>query len=81
VFFWREVATPDAPETQGPYSLRLLPARLPGLRLGAAVDEVAFSGEEGQMSRSLAVKLSNGSGFTLENINDENVLVPPIGSA
>lgn len=81
MFFWREVATPDAPETQGPYRWRLLPAHLPGLRLRSAVDEVAFSGDEGQMSRSLAVTLSNGSGFTLLNIDDENVLVPTIGGA
>lgn len=81
VFFWREVAIPDVPETQGPYSWRLLPAHLPGLRLSSTVDEVAFIGDEGQMPRSLAVSLSNGSGFTLQNIDDQNVLGPLLRSA
>jgi hypothetical protein len=76
VFFWREVPAPDAPESQGPYSWRLLPAQVPGLRLGAAVDDIAFTGDEGQTVRSLAITLGNGTGFTLRNVDDESVLEP-----
>jgi hypothetical protein len=76
VFFWREVPVPEAPESQGPYSWRLLPARVPGLHLGAAVDDIAFTGDEGQMARSLVITLGNGTGFTLRNVDDENVLEP-----
>src|ERR1043165_5397344 len=77
VFFWREVATPDTPEAAGPYTWRILPARPPELQLGSAVEKVAFGGAEGQMSRSLAVTLGNGSGFTLQHVNDKNLLVTP----
>jgi hypothetical protein len=75
VFFWRNVAAPEAPGSNEDDVYKIVPALGIACISGSAIISVVFQGLNGASIRTLVLGFTQGNHLTLINAADENTIL------